>query len=228
MAAEWTYNISYHPFLIAVHVDKANVTHDEILAAGEFGVNLLSEDQGAAMRFAGHFSKADTDKLSSTTFETYPAKRINAPMIRGSLMNAECRLVQHEVLGDHTMFVGEVLEFSVNPGASPLILHHGSHRLGEKIERQPGITMAATPSRIRAGEPIKVVAEFSAAHQGPWSLLFVTPSGAERLLQELHHDGGDTFEAAVTIPRDTPPGAYTIIARGGGVDGRAHLEIVSD
>ena len=225
MAAEWTFNVSYDPFLIAVHVDKANVTHDEIVAAGEFGVNLLSEDQGAAMRFAGHFSKSDTEKLSSTAFETYPGKRIRAPMLRGSLLNAECRLVQQLPLGDHTAFIGEVLEFSVNPEARPLILHHGSHRLGEKIDRRPGIVVAATPSHIRAGEAIKIAAELSAADPGPWTLALKAEGGSERVLRSVDAHGEEAFEAGVTIPENTPPGAYTVVARGGNLEGRARLVV---
>lgn len=226
MAAEWTFNVSYRPFLIAVCVDPANVTHDEILAAREFGVNLLTEEQGAAMRFAGHFSKATTDKLSSQAFDTYPAKRIRAPMIRGSLLNAECRLVQQMSTGDHTIFIGEVLEFSVDPNARPLILHHGSHRLGERIERSPRVVLAVTPSRARAGAPVKIEAELSAPQPGPWTLSLIPERGTERHLQNLRADGEDTLEASVHIPDDVPPGLYTVVARREGLEGRARLEIL--
>ncbi len=228
MAAEWTFNVSYSPFLIAVHVDKENVTHDEILAAGEFGVNLLAEDQGAEMRFAGHFSKADTEKLSSAAFDTYPGKRIRAPMIRGSLLNAECRLVQQLPIGDHTAFIGEVIAFSVEPDARPLILHRGSHGLGERLERRPGVVVAATPSRIRAGRPFKVDAELSTPHPGTWTLALVAEDGAERVLRTLHPDGESTFEAEVEIPDDAPPGHYGLILREGELEGRARVEVFTD
>ncbi len=225
MAAEWTYNVSYRPFLIAVHVDKANVTHDEILAADEFGVNLVTENQAAAVRFAGHFSKADTDKLSSTAFDTYPGKRIHAPMIRGALLNAECRLVQSLPVGDHTAFIGEVVEFSVDSGARPLILHHGSHRLGEKINREPGVIVAATPHRAHAGEAVRIAAELSTPDPGPWSVAFVGPNGGERVLRTLDVDDQTAFEAAVTIPHQTPAGDYSVVARGSHLEGRARLAI---
>lgn len=225
MAAEWAYNVSYRPFLIAVHIDRANVTHDEILAAGEFGVSLVSEDQAAAMRFAGHFSKADTDKLSSSAFDTYPGKRIRAPMIRGSLLNAECRLVQHLPIGDHTAFIGEVVEFSVDPEARPLVLHHGSHRLGDKLERRPEVIVATTPDRTRAGEAVRIAAELSTPHAGSWTVALVAADGGERILQSLLPDGQLTFEAAITIPSDTPPGSYSVVARGDELEGRARLRI---
>ena len=93
MAAEWTFSVSYDSSLILLLVDPANQTHDMILESSEFGVNLVAENQVAAMAFAGHSSKADTDKLSSEVFETYPAARIRAPMIQGAVLNTECRLV---------------------------------------------------------------------------------------------------------------------------------------
>lgn len=228
MAAEWAFNVSYRPFLIAVHVDRANVTHDEILAAGEFGVNLVTEDQAAAMRFAGHFSKADTDKLSSTVFDTYPGKRIRAPMIRGSLLNAECRLVQHLPIGDHTAFIGEVIEFSVDPTARPLILHHGSHRLGEKLERRPEVLVAATPDRTRAGDAVRIAAELSVPHAGPWTVALVAADGGERILQTVEPDGSSSFETAVMIPPETASGAYSVVARGVALEGRARLWVESE
>lgn len=227
MAAEWTFNVSYDPFLIAVHVDKANVTHDEILAAGEFGVNLLSEGQGAAMRFAGHFSKADTDKLSSEVFETYPAKRIQAPMIRGSLLNAECRLVQQIALGDHTAFIGEVVEYSVDPVARPLILHHGSHRLGERTERRPGIVVAVTPARARAGATVRIDAEASTPLTGPVAITVTTAEGAEHLLRDTDPVGEDTLEATVSLPQDLMPGVHTLTVRAGPIEGRARLTVIA-
>ncbi|HYM38535.1 MAG TPA: flavin reductase family protein [Thermoplasmata archaeon] len=228
MAAEWTFNVSYRPFLIAVHVDKANVTHDEILATGEFGVNLVSEEQAAAMRFAGHFSKADTEKLSSRVFETYPARTIRAPMIRGSVLNAECRLVQHLTLGDHTAFIGEVLDFSVDPEARPLILHHGSHRLGEKVERRPGIVVAATPSRVRAGESVKIAAELATPLRGPLTIALRAADGTERPVGTQDAGGEDNLEATVTIPRDAPAGAHGLVVRAGGAQGDARLDVLRD
>lgn len=225
MAAEWTFNVSYDPFLIAVHVDKANVTHDEILAAGEFGVNLVSEDQGAQMRFAGHFSKSETDKLSSEIFETYAAKRIKAPMLRGSVLNAECRLVQHFPVGDHTAFIGEVLEFSVDPGKRPLILHHGSHRLGDKIERRPALVLAATPAEAHPGARVTVHAQFAPPSRDRVTLALVTPDGEERLLATADPAGHDSFEAAVTLPDDVRPGPYTVVGRIASVEGRAQLHV---
>ena len=73
----------------------------------------------------------------------YNAKRISkeVPMLVGAAMNAECKLVKQEELGDHIMFVGEVIEISADENIRPLLYHNGRYwRLGEAtIKPQPDI-----------------------------------------------------------------------------------------
>lgn len=227
MSAEWTFHVSYDPFLISVHIDPENVTHDEILAAGEFGVNLVSEEQVAAMAFAGHYSKADTDKLSSGLFETYPGKRIKAPMIKDSLLNAECRLAQHVTIGDHTAFIGEVLEFSVDPTKNPVVLHQGSHHLGPRIQRAPTIVVAATPMRIAPGKTVTVAGELTAPDRGRKALhIELAPQdGDPCAASESETDEYGYFEATLSVPEGAHAGVYTVRARAGDVEGRARVDV---
>jgi flavin reductase (DIM6/NTAB) family NADH-FMN oxidoreductase RutF len=48
-------------------------------------------------------------------------------MIRGAAMNAECKLVNREELGDHVMFIGEVTEISADENIKPLVYHNGRY-----------------------------------------------------------------------------------------------------
>ena len=227
MAAEWTFHVSYDPFLISVHIDPESVTHDEILAAGEFGVNLVNEEQVAAMAFAGHYSKADTDKLSSEAYETYPAKKIRAPMIRGSLLNAECRLVQHLPIGDHTAFIGEVVEFSVNPSKDPVVLHQGSRRLGDRILRSPAVVVAATPAHAARGSRIIVVGELTSPDRANCALRveILPPDGGDPLVLDGETDPYGRFELSVSLPADAHPGKYAVRVATGDVEGRARFDV---
>ena len=67
----------------------------------------------------------------------YKAKSIKTLMIRGAAMNAECKLVKQEDLGDHVMFIGEVTEISADENVKPLVYHNGKMRLDDnnKIPR---------------------------------------------------------------------------------------------
>lgn len=228
MAAEWTFNVSYRPFLILVAIDPANRTHDLISESKEFGVNLVAEDQIAAMGFAGHYSKADTDKLSSELFETYPARKIHAPMVRGALLNAECRLVDTYGMGDHTAFVGEVVEFSVDTEKRPVILHHGSHHLGERIARAPGLVVAATPMRASSRSSVAVAGELTGPDRAdaPVIVRILSPDGTSVLESSARADAEGVFRADLDLPASMTPGTHHIEARAGDLRGRARLEIL--
>ncbi len=134
MTAEWIFNVSYNPFLVSVHLKPSDATFDAISETGEFGVGLISEDQITAMSFAGHFTRHETDKFSSELFDTYPAKKIDVPMIKGCTMNMECKLTQRIPMGDHTAFVGEVVDFTIDPSKKPIAYQAGAYRLNSRID----------------------------------------------------------------------------------------------
>ena len=48
-------------------------------------------------------------------------------MIQDVAMNAECRLMKQEQLGDHLMSVGEIIEISANENIKPLVYHNGRY-----------------------------------------------------------------------------------------------------
>lgn len=115
MAAEWTHQISYTPGLIAIFIRSNHATAENIVAQGEFGVNLASSSQNVIASIAGNDTGYEVDKIKvlenlGVTF--YQAKKIKTIMLKGAALNAECKLIKQIVLGDHNMFVGEILEVS--------------------------------------------------------------------------------------------------------------------
>lgn len=227
MAAEWTFNVSYNPFLIVVHIGPRKATYEAIQETKEFGVNLVAEEQVAAMGFAGHFSKHEVDKLSSELFETYPAQEIKAPLIRGCLLNAECRLIQQVPMGDHTALVGEVVAFSVDDSKRPIILFQGARRVGLQIERGVQAGVAVTPMTATPGETLTVEGELTAPDRArkPLQLLLRSPEGSEVFQGDTETGGRGYFDLTLSLPQDALPGTYTLVARYQGAEGRARLEV---
>jgi len=228
MSAEWTFNVSYEPFLIAVVLEAGEATFEAIRETKEFGVSLISEEHVTAMGFAGHFTHHDTDKLSSDLFETQPAKKIRAPLIKDAVLTAECRLVQEVPTGDHVTFVGEVVELSVDPSKRPVVLHRGPHRLGSRIERPVTIALAVTPMAAARGREVTFAGEFTfRPAAGDTVHVSVTGlDGREIVRATVRTDGGTIFQTTVRIPDDAPAGRYEAIAQLGDASGRAHLEIL--
>lgn len=141
MAAEWTHHISYGPSYIAVFVHPEDATAENIKKTKEFGVNLASEAQNVVASVAGGSSGHDVDKIGALKelgVEFYKAKKIKPPMIKGAAMNAECKVVKQEALGDHIMFVGEVVEISADENIQPIVYHNGRYwKIGERIQKPP-------------------------------------------------------------------------------------------
>jgi flavin reductase (DIM6/NTAB) family NADH-FMN oxidoreductase RutF len=138
MAAEWTHHISYSPSLIAVNIRGHDATAENIRESKEFGVNIAAEDQNVLCSVAGRYTGRHIDKISVLE-ETgiavfYNAKYIKVLMVQGAAMNAECKLVKHEELGDHIMFIGEVVEISADENIRPLLYHNGRYwKLRESV-----------------------------------------------------------------------------------------------
>lgn len=137
MAAEWTHHISYAPGLIMVCIRSGDATHDNVKETKEFGVNLCSVEQNVMSSVAGGETGKEVDKigvLKELGFRFYPGRKIKPLMIEGTAMNAECTLKEAREIGDHTAFVGEVVEISADLNKKPLAYHQGKYwHVGENI-----------------------------------------------------------------------------------------------
>jgi len=139
MSAEWTHHISYSPGLIAVCVGFNRATYENIKKTKEFGVNICSTEQSVMASISGNYSGKETDKITALKelgLKFYKAKKIKPPMIEGAALNAECKLFKEIPLGDHVMFVGEVVHASAS-GKEPLAYHKGKYWLMDKNVKKP-------------------------------------------------------------------------------------------
>ncbi len=126
MAAEWTHHVSYKPGLIAVCIGHNKATAENIKKTKVFGVNIASAEQTTLASIAGNSTGKEIDKISALKdlgFKFYKAKKINVLMVQDSVLNIECKLIKKIPLGDHTMFVGEVLEATLNKEKTPIAYH---------------------------------------------------------------------------------------------------------
>lgn len=139
MACEWTHQISYRPALIAIHVNPRNATHENILAAKAFGVNIASDDQSVLSSIAGGNTGKSTDKikvLEGLGFRFVQAKEIPVLMIEGAAFWAECKLFDYRTVGDRTQFIGEIVSATAHKGIEPLIYNGGKYwKRGENIPK---------------------------------------------------------------------------------------------
>ncbi len=107
----WLTQTSFAPPLIAVGIKADSKTHSYVKDTGVFAVNVISGDQ---INMAFTFFKSqerDGDSIGGESFETGP--QTGCPLLLNSPAWWECKVVGEVAQGDHTLFVGEVLEAGV-------------------------------------------------------------------------------------------------------------------
>jgi flavin reductase (DIM6/NTAB) family NADH-FMN oxidoreductase RutF len=88
--------------------------------AGHFAVNVLGASQQA---LANKFAKSSEDKFVGV--EWAPGVG-NAPILRNSVANFQCRAVNRYYGGDHVIFLGAVEAYAYNRG-EPLLFARGGY-----------------------------------------------------------------------------------------------------
>ncbi len=136
----WVMPVSSNPPLLTVAVSPRRHSHDLVLAAGEFAVLVLTDQQKNLSTLAGTISGRNQQKWELPEFKGLrrEADIIKAPLIRDCRAVYECRLVNHVTAGDHTLFIGEILRAEADDSKNPLILFDRRYiGPGEVIARYP-------------------------------------------------------------------------------------------
>ncbi len=123
MTANAVTSLSLDPLLVLVCVDKTADTHDILSKAGLFAVNILNKDQSEDL--ADRSAKKEFDGAHGLEDVPHTFAVTGAPIIDGSLAYLDCRTVTEHHGGDHTIFIGEVLEAKELSEAEPLVFYHG-------------------------------------------------------------------------------------------------------
>ena len=110
----WKMNTSSKPHMMAISVSPRRYTHDLIVSAGEFVLAWPGEDLAEATLFCGTRTGKDIDKFFEAGLTPMSAKHVSAPLVAECIANLECRLAGQMTTGDHTIFVGEVLNVWMN------------------------------------------------------------------------------------------------------------------
>jgi flavin reductase (DIM6/NTAB) family NADH-FMN oxidoreductase RutF len=106
----WVTQASFAPPLIVVGVKADSQTHALIKESKAFALNVLGKGQ-QAMAFT--FFKPATREGQKISGEPFRSGATGAPILEATPAFVECRLVDSIERGDHSIFVGEVVEAGV-------------------------------------------------------------------------------------------------------------------
>jgi flavin reductase (DIM6/NTAB) family NADH-FMN oxidoreductase RutF len=121
MTAVWVTRASFNPPLLSVAIGKTRYSHDLIKDSGVFAVNILSETQVAQGKHFGFTSGKKTDKFKDLEYTT---GKTGSPVLKDIAGYFDCKVVSSCDAGDHTIFVGEVLDAKVYENRVPLLFRH--------------------------------------------------------------------------------------------------------
>jgi flavin reductase (DIM6/NTAB) family NADH-FMN oxidoreductase RutF len=126
MTANTFTSVSLTPTLVLVSVMNESMTHRLLERSGSFAVNILSAAQRRlAERFA-HQAPMPPDPFADIPFHT---GKTGAAIFDDCIAYVDCRVVAAHEAGDHTLFIGEVLDlgFGNAKDAQPLLWLDGKY-----------------------------------------------------------------------------------------------------
>jgi flavin reductase (DIM6/NTAB) family NADH-FMN oxidoreductase RutF len=117
-------SISPEPPLVLISIGQELASDSLLQASGAYAVHFLRDDQHELSdRFAGRLG--EVDRFEGLTLHTAAT---GAPILDDCLAWLDCRVVSTQVVGDHTLFVGEVVAAGVIDAAKPLIYWNADYR----------------------------------------------------------------------------------------------------
>ena len=112
--------VSEKPPLLVVSVAKHIVSHDLIEEAGEFVLNMASTNQVKLAKQLGFTHGKEMDKLKKFRVPKGKAKKVRAPLIKGSFANLECKVITSLSASNYVIYLAEVVGHKVDPKMTPV------------------------------------------------------------------------------------------------------------
>ena len=116
----WLSQASFDPPLIMVAVKQDNDSHAVIERSGVLAVNILGEGQLDIAKAFFRTTVVEGDTLNGYRYEKGPGT--GSPLLVDAPYWFEARVVDKVARGDHTIFVGEVVEAGVRDDRVPPLL----------------------------------------------------------------------------------------------------------
>ncbi|ABR31591.1 flavin oxidoreductase [Thermosipho melanesiensis] len=122
----WITRVSIEPRLIAISIGKERYSYSLLKKSRIFGINILNNKQKELAIHFGSKSGKDYNKFESVEFSL---SKNSIPILEDIVGYIECELKYIYNAGDHSLFIGEVIDEKVYSKDTPLI--YGEHKILE-------------------------------------------------------------------------------------------------
>lgn len=111
------FNISIaRPVILGIAIRKERYSHQLISETREYVVNLPMCEIAEQVWYCGSVSGRTVSKFVRSGLTPVPAQRVRPPLIAECPINLECKVLGVQEIGDHDLFLGEVVVQHVDEG----------------------------------------------------------------------------------------------------------------
>ncbi len=104
------FNVSIRsPIIVGIAIRPATYSYASIRRQGEFTVNLPTVELLDKVDAIGMVSGRVCDKFKRFRLTALPALKVAPPLIAECPVNLECKVLSEQQVGDHQLFLGEML-----------------------------------------------------------------------------------------------------------------------
>ena len=110
IAVSFCMPVSRVPIMVACAIGQNMYSCEIIQQAGEFVINVPTQDMKRHIYYCGFHSGRDVDKFKETGLTPQPAHNVNVPIISECVAHVECRVEQEVDTGDKRLFIATVVD----------------------------------------------------------------------------------------------------------------------
>jgi len=107
MTVSFFSEVAHHPTALWVAISPHTLSHSMIEKAGRFSLAVLTQKQAHLAELCGTTSGRETDKCARLDLHASPSGFL---FLAGALASTGCVVRHSEPIGDHTIFVANIIE----------------------------------------------------------------------------------------------------------------------
>lgn len=109
MTLNWATQVSFEPKLVGIGIEKPALTHELVDEGGAFSLNTIDREDKAIVR---KFTKPVDIDLDAGTLNGFAFREgvTGVPILTQAVAWVECEVRQRVDTGNHTFFIGEVID----------------------------------------------------------------------------------------------------------------------
>lgn len=121
MTLNWATQLSFDPKLLGIGVEKDAFTHELIEEGRVFSLNIVDREDRAIVRKFTKPVEVDTEARTLNGFPFHDG-RTGAPILDQAVAYLDCELRQEVEVGNHTLFIGEIVDAGfLKPEDTPVL-----------------------------------------------------------------------------------------------------------